>query len=112
MLADRIGQAAKPDRCQAREFSRAAPYDGCMTLDAVTKSKRRPAKIVAGFVVVAVGIVGVIAYLMGMPDALAPEGAETGLARGLTIVLSAVLVGTGLVLIVVGLIQRRRSQAS
>jgi RNA-splicing ligase RtcB len=40
--------------------------------------------LIAGCVLVAVGIIGIIMYIVGMPDAVADQGTSTGVARALT----------------------------
>jgi hypothetical protein len=40
--------------------------------------------LIAGGILVAIGIVGIVLYIVGVPDAIAAQGTETGIGRALT----------------------------
>jgi len=63
--------------------------------------------LMAGAVLVAIGLVGAIMYIIGAPDLLAPQGTETGVARALTAWGAALATAGGGALIACGVVMLR-----
>jgi hypothetical protein len=63
--------------------------------------------LIVGAVLVAIGLVGAVLYIIGAPDALAPEGTETGVARALTAWGAALATAGGGALIACGVMMSR-----
>jgi len=63
--------------------------------------------LIAGAVLVAIGLVGAIMYIIGAPDVLAPQGTETGVARALTAWGAALATAGGGALIACGVVMSR-----
>ncbi len=63
---------------------------------------------VIGALLVVAGIIGVILYATGAPDAAAEAGTETGALRGATIWAAALSMGVGAALLLTALVVSRR----
>jgi hypothetical protein len=79
-----------------------------MTLDGIKKTHHSKRMLVAAIVFLALGVVGIILYATGAPDATGAEANGLGALRGLTIVGAAVCFGVGALLLVLGLIRRKK----
>lgn len=72
----------------------------------MTRGSNGAAPLIAGAVLLALGIVCVVLYAVGAPDQT-ETGTALGALRGALIWLAAAGVGLGAVLVVIGLIKRR-----
>jgi hypothetical protein len=81
-----------------------------MTSSDDSTGRRRRATILGsiGIVLVVLGIIGVILYATGAPDAAAEAGTETGALRGATIWAAALAMGIGAALILTAIMVSRR----
>jgi hypothetical protein len=75
-----------------------------------TSGRRRRAAFIAGsgIVLLVLGIIGVILYATGAPDAAAEAGTETGALRGATVWAAALAMGIGAALILTAIVVSRR----
>ena len=73
-----------------------------------TRRHRTLTLTVIGALLVVSGIIGVILYATGAPDAAAEAGTETGALRGATIWAAALSMGIGASLLLTALVVSRR----
>lgn len=82
-----------------------------MTINSVRRSSNGRGQLIAGVVLLAIGVVGVVLYATGVTGELS-EGGSDGAAQGATIWGAALFIGAGAVLVVLGVIRRRRRSSN
>lgn len=82
-----------------------------MTINSVRKSSSGRGQLIAGIALLVIGVVGVVLYATGVTGELS-EGGSDGAAQGATIWGAALFMGVGAVLVVLGVIRRRRRSSS
>ena len=78
-----------------------------MSLSSETRPSNGIAYFVAGAVLLVIGIAGIVAYAVALPDAAQAPTEATGPLRGLTIIGAAVATGAGVLLVALGVVKRR-----
>lgn len=78
-----------------------------MSLESETRPSNGVAFFVAGGILLLLGVVGIIAYATGLPDAAQADLEATGPLRGATIIAAAIATGVGVLLLVLGAVKRK-----
>lgn len=75
--------------------------------DRMTRPSAGAGPLIAGMVLLALGVLGVILYAVGAPDQ-AGTATPLGAMRGVLVIAAALCMGLGAALTVVGIIKRRK----
>ena len=78
-----------------------------MTIDNVTHRSGGRRQLVIGIVLLAIGIVGIVLYVTGVTAELSGAGSD-GVTQAGTIIGAALFSGVGALLVVLGVLKRRR----